>query len=228
MNYVNPMYSQKNKKDFLLYKNGESLFNSAHSMTLNYKNKKRDYSVYGFDEFVEKTVSDHIRNPKQSKKVNNKNNRNLKGLHELIMDVIDEFDEDELKIKLMGNIIVYGNDENGICTVHNARNIEKRLFNELMESMNGNDEIEININCLSENNIDFFYGSYLTQFPQFSYHWITKKDYIKTTNIESLCNEKWNITKIVSDKFNDLINNDFYESIFDSLCQEPLSWGPVL
>merc|ERR1712048_1155040 len=97
------------KIDPFLYMNGESLFDCKHSMALNLNVKKRDYSVFSYDEFKEKTIFDghsgtthshhHHHHHKKRKKTfvfNKTKGKDLKigfikGLHELIWQCVDSF-----------------------------------------------------------------------------------------------------------------------------------------
>lgn len=241
-----------NKVDFLYYKNGESLFNSAHSIFIkNYKHKKRDYAVYGYEEFKEKTVIDHSRMKMGQYAIftqrieDNWNKQNIKGLHEIILDVTDQFTED-IQRKLLSNIIIFGSDENGICNVQNAYNLEQRLFNELHDllkreqigidheddtKIDEDQEWDLNVTCVPERNAVFCFATYLTKFREFGCHWITKEEYEKSDDLERLCHDRWKIDENVNDKFNDLLcSNEFYIEMYNYLVDQTdinYSFGPV-
>jgi len=227
--------SVKHKIEAWLHQNGESLFHPAQSLVMNDKLQTQDYDTFDFHQFIENTVLDHhnfsnhntVHHPKT------KNKANVLGLHELIIEVVKQFHDDDVKRMLLRNIVIFGSDENGICTVCNARKLEKRLLNELLqctELMNDENanESEFNIYCVSENYVAFYYASYLSRFPHFAEHWLTKEEYVDTNDVRIMCKEKWNIDKRVCLKFNDLLTADFYACLFDAFqSQLSLRYGPV-
>ena len=211
----------------------------------NYKHK-RDYAVYEYEEFKAKSFIDHSRSyPSTMNKIeDNYNKQNIKGLHELVMDVIDQF-TDDIQRKLLHNIIIFGSDENGICNVQNAHNLEQRLVNQLHDLLFDDDDdddddnketlddqkhdIDINVTCIPEKNAVFCFASYLTKFREFGVHWITKEEYEMEIDgdLETLCHLKWHIDKYVNDKFNDILSNDqFYLQMYDCF-KDDMAMFPV-
>merc|ERR1711971_1009275 len=134
---------------------------------LNLNIKKRDYSVFSYDEFKEKTIYEKKKKKKFFNKTKGKDLKIgfIKGLDDLIWQCLNSFDDARIRDELMQNIVIYGSDQNGICTVKNSKNIRLRLLNRLNAKLVDNKSV--NIICLSEHAVDITYAAYLTQFSQF-------------------------------------------------------------
>jgi len=217
--------------DPFLYLNGESLFDCQHSIALNLNIKKRDYSVFSYDEFKEKTIYEKKKKKKFFNKTKGKDLKIgfIKGLDDLIWQCLNSFDDARIRDELMQNIVIYGSDQNGICTVKNSKNIRLRLLNRLNAKLVDNDNKSVNVICLSEHAVDITYAAYLTQFSQFDRHWLTRAEYESDKHLKTMCYKKWNIDERSHRIFADLINSDtqFYESLLAATHHKSISISPL-